>query len=304
MNTQTVLPVNSTNVRSYNTMPNGSMGMVRAALGVAYRVAPGLAAAWVERQFLSPARHPWPAAEREWLARAETGSLHTLGLPEDGWNFRPMRTYRWGRAERGRVAVLHGWAGRATQFHRFIGPFVAAGYEVIGIDAPGHGASAGKLSSVFHFLNALERLVHNAGPVDAVIGHSLGGGTALYALSEGLQAKKAVLISPNADLQLYSRIVAQQLGLAEHHRQTLQARIEQRFGARWEDINGVRRAARVAQPGLVIHDADDREIPLSMGEAIAEAWPGAQLMVTHGLGHRRILADDAVVAAALDYVRG
>ncbi|MBV8657413.1 MAG: alpha/beta fold hydrolase [Burkholderiales bacterium] len=284
-------------------MSQSSLGWVRSALAVAYRVAPVLTETWVAHQFLSPARHGWPAVERECLAGAEVGTLYTADLPEASWNFRPMRTYRWGKPTRGRIAVMHGWAGRATQFHRFIATFVDAGYEVIGIDAPGHGGSVGKISSLFHFLTALERLVRNAGPVDAVIGHSLGGGVALHALANGLKAKKAVLIAPNADLVLYSRVITRQLGLDETRRQSLQARIEARFGVRWEEVNGILRAASVTQPGLVIHDLEDREIPFSMAEAISEAWTGAQLMTTTGLGHRRILADEQVVGAALDYVR-
>jgi hypothetical protein len=47
---------------------------------------------------------------------------------------------------------------------------------------------------------------------------------------------------------------------------------------------------------LVIHDREDVEVPWREGAAIAAAWPGAELLTTQGLGHRRILRDPAVVA--------
>jgi hypothetical protein len=39
-----------------------------------------------------------------------------------------------------------------------------------------------------------------------------------------------------------------------------------------------------------------------VGAAIAAAWPGAELVTTEGLGHRRILRDPAVVARVTDFL--
>lgn len=47
---------------------------------------------------------------------------------------------------------------------------------------------------------------------------------------------------------------------------------------------------------LVIHDEGDREVPFDDGASIAAAWPGARLVQTTGLGHRKILRDEAVIA--------
>ena len=49
----------------------------------------------------------------------------------------------------------------------------------------------------------------------------------------------------------------------------------------------------------MIHDQDDREVPLPHGERLAAAWPGARLVTTTGLGHRRILRDPAVLDAVV-----
>ena len=53
----------------------------------------------------------------------------------------------------------------------------------------------------------------------------------------------------------------------------------------------------------MIHDRDDREVGFEHGERLASAWPNAQLLETHGLGHRRVLRDPAVLAAAVDMLR-
>ena len=44
-------------------------------------------------------------------------------------------------------------------------------------------------------------------------------------------------------------------------------------------------------PVLVVHDRGDAEIPWQHGAAIARAWRGAEMLITEGLGHRRILRD-------------
>ena len=61
--------------------------------------------------------------------------------------------------------------------------------------------------------------------------------------------------------------------------------------------------AGIDAPALVIHDEDDREVPMASGLALARALKGARFLRTSGLGHRAILRDDAVVADAIDFLR-
>jgi pimeloyl-ACP methyl ester carboxylesterase len=62
--------------------------------------------------------------------------------------------------------------------------------------------------------------------------------------------------------------------------------------------------AVIGHRALVIHDRDDRMMPWLHGATVARHWPGARLMSTEGLGHRRILADEAVTRAAADFIAG
>ena len=47
---------------------------------------------------------------------------------------------------------------------------------------------------------------------------------------------------------------------------------------------------------LILHDRDDKHVPLAEGHQVAAAWKGAQFEVTEGLGHTRILRDPSTVA--------
>ena len=55
-------------------------------------------------------------------------------------------------------------------------------------------------------------------------------------------------------------------------------------------------------PTLVVHDHDDEEIPHADAEAVAAAAPGATLVSTRGLGHHRIVRDEAVIERAVAFV--
>jgi pimeloyl-ACP methyl ester carboxylesterase len=55
-------------------------------------------------------------------------------------------------------------------------------------------------------------------------------------------------------------------------------------------------------PLLVFHDEDDPEVPKTDGEAIVRQWPGAKLVSTRGLGHKKIVHDPEVVRRAVEFL--
>ena len=113
-----------------------------------------------------------------------------------------------------------------------------------------------------------------------------------------------VLVSPPADLVGYSRRFARWHWMPEAVRRAMQSAIEERYGVAWESLEVTRLAPRLRTPALVIHDRDDRMVPWTHGAQVAQVWPGARLMSTDGLGHLRILRDDAVTLAAADFIGG
>ena len=79
---------------------------------------------------------------------------------------------------------------------------------------------------------------------------------------------------------------------------------ERRFHRRWSDFSVEKMATKMTSPLLVIHDEGDEEIRLQESKTIVDAWPASTLLVTSGLGHRRILRDDSVTRAAAGFLRG
>ena len=52
---------------------------------------------------------------------------------------------------------------------------------------------------------------------------------------------------------------------------------------------------------LVVHDVDDREVPVGEGLRVARAF-GREPVLTTGLGHGRVLVDDDVATRVLGHL--
>lgn len=272
---------------------NLKLRLLRAAFRATDALAPELARRGAQRLFTRPPRHAPPTQERAALRRGEPFSFQSGGLK--------LRGCAWGEGPR--VLLAHGWGGRGGQMHAFFEPLVEEGYSVLAFDGPGHGRSEGHTASVPMFARAMQDLAAIQGPFHAVLAHSFGGATATYALSHGLPASRAVLIAAPEGPEGFYRELLTALGFSESRQEACLRAMERDYGLRLVDIHGPTRAADIRIPGLVIHDTGDREVPFHHGEAYAAAWPGAKLMRTEGLGHRRILRDPGVIAAAMAFLR-
>jgi pimeloyl-ACP methyl ester carboxylesterase len=291
MGTAQPLSSNSTNVRFLFETLARRIGLRTSAL-----LAPGFAGLWAERLFLTPPKPRYPSAEVFDLREARQSYVRHRG--------RHIATWRWGARDAPAVLLAHGWGGRATQMRRFVHPLVAAGFRVIAYDQPAHGLSEGRLTGLPDFAEALAEVARHHGEVRAIISHSLGGPAAALAIARGLPIERVVLISPPSDLVGYSRRFARWFAIPERVRRSMQAAIEERFGVHWAELELLRIAPRLRAAALVIHDRGDTMVPWRHGVAVAQHWPGARLLSTRGLGHRRILEDDTVARAAADFVVG
>ena len=227
-----------------------------------------------------------------------------VGPPSPRPRPRPRRVTAWAWGERGpAVLLVHGWGSRGARFVDLGGALLAAGHRVITFDAPGHGASHGRLSSGPEFARAAIAVAAAVGPVSAVVGHSLGGFASALAMDRGLSARRAVFISPSANVNSYSAQFAALLGVTPPVMSTMRERLARRLDFSWSSMDVPAFAPSMRAPLLVIHDRDDREVRWSDGAAIASAWPGAELVTTMGLGHHRIVSDAEVIANVVSFLR-
>jgi pimeloyl-ACP methyl ester carboxylesterase len=254
---------------------------------------PRLMGRWAYHLWFRTRRYPDRAAGRRALQSAVRETLPVDGLP--------VAVYCWGDGPV--VLFVHGWSGRGTHVAAFIRPLQQAGYRVIAVDAPGHGETPGKRTNILECARVLQAVVQQYGPVHGVITHSFGGMVLAYAMAQGLQAGRVVCIAAPARVEFLVERFASIMAMPDAVVANLKARLEQRFDANiWEMLATDANAARLDAPALVIHDEDDSSVPWQQGRLIADAWPGAQFVMTQGLGHTRILRDPAVIERVSGFI--
>lgn len=269
--------------------------LLRGALRLLAIPAPRLAGRWLYRLWFSTHRFAEPGRETRWRRQATQLTL----AAEQG----PLTLYSWGEGPS--VLLLHGWNGRGTQMGAFAAPLAQAGYRALALDAPGHGRSPGNSTTLFQIADAVNRVADAFGPLQGIVTHSFGAMVVAHAMRNGLGADKVVCIAPPARLSCLVDSFCQTLQVPAQARADLIRRLQLRFGNDIEaqiaaDIN----AAQLSVPALIIHDRDDDDVPWRQGERLANAWPGARLMLTQGLGHTRILRHGDVVQASVDFIAG
>lgn len=267
----------------------------RTGLNSLGRVSPPLAGRLAYHLFCTPFRYAEPPRETAVLRQAERFSIP----------FRDVRlaAYAWGRGP-STVLLVHGWSGRGSQLGAFVEPLVAAGHRVVAFDLPAHGRTPGRRTNALVVTEALLRVGEATGPLYGVVAHSFGALCTTLALRDGLEAGRVAYVAPAASASQAVRGFSRQSGLSWPAEWGLRGEMERRFGRDvWPRFSARVCAPRLGVPALMIHDLDDAEVPYREGQLLAHAWPGARLVTTAGLGHRRILRDPRVIAEAVEPFR-
>lgn len=265
-----------------------ALGAIRGGLAALNAVSPAAAARAAGTLYL---RAPPPPFARNLAGQG----FERLALTTPGGN---AIAYRYGTGPA--VYLLHGWGGRAFQLSAFVAPLVKAGKSAVLLDAPGHGDAGGRRSSVVAFGQALAAAVAQVGPAHGVVAHSLGALGAIMALADGTPAARYVFLAPATSLEEATRRFQAIVALPAATIDRLKANMVAHFGVPWDHYDLAR--LKPAAPLWIAHDRADPDIPLAESEALLPHWAGAQLKVTEGLGHYRLLRNAEVVAEAVAFL--
>ncbi|MGW0119378.1 alpha/beta hydrolase [Streptomyces sp. NPDC003327] len=278
--------------------------LVRTALNAAARLAPGPAGRWAFHLFVRPlGRAALRPVERELFDRARTDRLRVHG--------KDVVTYAWGDGRRP-VLLVHGWSSRASRMSAFAERLLALGYSPVTFDAPGHGESTGSASNILEYREIIRELhARHArdGRFEVVVAHSFGVLASLFALRDGVRTGRFVGLGGVGSFDLLLAGFRSHLGVDDLVVRRMREHVERHLAPAepgiWERFGADRAPEELGAPVLLFHDEGDDMVPLAHARLIADAHGArARLVVTRGLGHRRILTDPTVLGEALAFLHG
>jgi pimeloyl-ACP methyl ester carboxylesterase len=269
-----------------------------------FTIGGALAPEAVERQaatlMLTPLRKFGAKPRTPLHPEGAAGSISRHAFTLDSHGLR-LAVWSWGAGPA--VLLVHGWQGSAAQMAPMAAAIAAAGYRAVMFDLPAHGQSAGKTTSIPECARAVHAVADAVGSIHGVVGHSFGATSAIFALSEGLEAKAAVLLAPAIGPMPFIDRFTRFVGLPQQRVPGMLRQLEERVGVRIGQIDARRVAPSLRLPALVIHDREDNQVAFSQGEELVRLWPSASLIATDGLGHARMLKDPDTIRVAVDFIR-
>ena len=269
--------------------------MIRWLYPKAEKIFPSLAHRYFIHLFFTPFRYQVPDKEKELEQQAEQSTVVVDG--------KKIQLYSWGSGPI--ILLVHGWAGRASQFRKFIPVLNQAGYRVVGFDGPAHGRSEGKQTNLIEFDLVINQIVKTIGEPVAIVAHSFGGIASLFAIMKGLGVKKLINISSptigDEIINTYLRAIQASAATAK----AFKLHMIRKFGKPFDEFSSVHVAQHLPSDLklLVIHDDKDKEVTIDHALALLKVYPSAAFLKTSGLGHTRILKDDDVINHCLSFIR-
>ncbi|MCK7597757.1 alpha/beta hydrolase [Microbulbifer sp. CAU 1566] len=231
------------------------------------------------------------AAKQIQVPRRKYKSQNRLPQADDTWQLEQGCVRRWGSKAEPVVLLIHGWEGHHSQLHSIASALRDNGYAVVIVEPPAHGDGAGERASPQHFADILNAAADIVGPIELLLGHSMGGLAATLAISQGLKTSHLVTISAPADAASTINGVSDWLRLSKPARQNMHDCIEEFAGIPIAQVDTNATLANYNGQHLILHDRNDRKIPVEHAMKIRNSNPSAVLVLTAGLGHTRLLDD-------------
>lgn len=239
--------------------------------------------------FMRPRKFPLPPIELEWLAKSVASTLQfgdeTLAINE------------WGNPKsENKLLLVHGWAGRPTQYWRIIEALVPLDFHLISFDGPAHGASTGSKTDLTQFSKII-RMMHQKYRFKHLIGHSFGGAACVLAFRDGLaEVQNLVLISAPSSGQGMMNDFIRNMNGTPNTEQYLHEVIKKEFGHPLSDFFADQILPLPNFPHtLAVHDDTDWDVDFEHLDYFEKNLKNIQVIKTTKLGHTKIMRDQEVV---------
>lgn len=238
------------------------------------------------------------------LREYEIECLNTAIKKTININNHQIQTYTWKGGEES-VLLVHGWEGQAGNFTDLIYRLQEENFTIYAFDAPSHGFSSKQDTSIFDFTDSVIYIIKKLG-IKNIVSHSFGGVAVTFALhqSKEIEIDKYYLITTPDKFSERINDVANSVGINENVKNKLIHKIENELN---QDVSKLNVSDFVkdinVKKAKIIHDKNDRVIPILQSRNIDKNWENCTLEEIEGTGHFRILRTDYVLNDIINFLK-
>lgn len=278
-----------------------SVKLLRGYFSTVGRISPSLAMPMLRKVLLSPKKRILKPPHQQLIQQA-TKSFFEV---KDAFYEKNLtiQLYEWGTGEQ-TVLLVHGWDSFALDFYKLIPKLLAKGFRVIALDMPGHGQSSGSISSLPHFKFIMEQYLKRFGAPYALIGHSLGGAASAFVLTDTQQqVSKLVMLANPIVAKHFFETAFDYLTVPAVLRKSFYVWVYQQFGVTVESFDLNKLHKPIASDSIfVVYDKQDEVVKALDVETFLEEHQEIQHFKLDGIGHARIIKDEAILDRVVAFV--
>ena len=157
-------------------------------------------------------------------------------------------------------------------------------------------------TNLIEFVECVEEVGKIYGVIEVGIGHSLGGAALFNALDRSVQINQLILIGSPSSIEGVINDFCEKVKAGKNVARGIYKHIEKNFHVDINKISIDYLAAKHQPEGMIIHDTEDRDISVDYALTLSKTWTNAELLITEGLGHRRVLMDKKVINRIMNFL--
>lgn len=237
----------------------------------------------------------------------EQATLTVLQVPDtyfsgDMLNF---NVFKWGEGDKV-ILLTHGWSAKAADFAALITLIgTLENTTVIAFDAPGNGSSAGALSNLLLYTEALRQIYQHFGKPGILIGHSLGAMANIMSLEEnGFKPDLLISIAPVINLKSLFMNMMDAVSIPVQLREEFFEKFFDRFkrpASAYDLTTTPLRAA--ASNHWIAYDNQDAVVNTAYLKKFLKRYPQIQTTSYNGAGHEKLIRREELLEELMQQIR-
>lgn len=272
------------------TKTNWKIELIKKGLGLLQHAAPKKSAEIIWHYFTMPGRTKFSEPQKELLSRAT--------ISETNYKGDKIVSYQWGTSGP-KVLLCHGWRSKTADLRRIIEAFLQAGYMVEGLDLRAHGNSEGKHTALPEYKEILKNHFVKNAPFDVVIGYSMGSiaaGLVLNEVSQTIHPKQFFVLAGPPYVRYFFKDIVNEVGCNDNVYEAMCKMVEEHYYQSVDYFDLRDKADNLTHIEThLMYCEDDQMIPFQKGLELEERWPHAKFVHVKGLGHYKIIVNEAII---------